>query len=65
LAFASGAFRFGFFSCGRTGDNALWEFLCSRFAVPLLERLIRDLSIDEKLRELPSLGLAFKGHRSS
>jgi hypothetical protein len=65
LAFASGAFRFGFFPCGRTGDNALWEFLCSRFAVPLLERLIRDLSIDEKLRELPSLGLAFKGHRSS
>jgi len=34
----------------------------SGFAVPFLERLVRNLSVDKKLRELPSLRLTLERH---
>ena len=34
----------------------------SRLAVPLLERLVRDLSFDEQLREFAALRLALEWH---
>jgi hypothetical protein len=43
--------------------HALGEPCASGFAVPFLERLVRDLAIDEELRELPPLRLAFEWHR--
>jgi hypothetical protein len=65
LGFLSCAFRFGLFSSCRTAHDPFWEFLGSRFTVPFLKSLVRDLSLDQKLRKLSPLGFALKGHRSS
>jgi hypothetical protein len=40
------------------------QLLATRFAVPLLERFVRDLAFNEQLRELAPLGLAFERHQS-
>jgi hypothetical protein len=53
-----------FWSC-RTAHDPFWELLGSRFTVPFLKSLVRDLSLDQKLRKLSPLGFALKGHRSS
>jgi hypothetical protein len=45
LRLSSGVFLFGFLS-----HNSFREFLGSRFTVPLFESLIRDFSLDQKLR---------------
>jgi hypothetical protein len=65
LGFLSCAFRFGLFSSCRTAHDPFWELLGSRFTVPFLKSLVRDLSLDQKLRKLSPLGFALKGHRSS
>jgi hypothetical protein len=38
------------------------ELLAAGFAVPFLERLRRDFSLDEQLRELAPLRLALERH---
>jgi hypothetical protein len=43
----------------------LWESFATGLAIPLLERLGGDLSLDQELRELASLRLAFEGHHAS
>jgi hypothetical protein len=65
LGFLSCAFRFGLFSSCRTAHDPFWEFLISRFTVPFLKSLVRNLSLNQKLRKLSPLGFALKGHRSS
>jgi hypothetical protein len=64
LGLSLGAFRFGLFSGWRSSDS-FGELLASRFTIPLLESLIRDFSLDQKLRELASLSLALERHRPS
>jgi hypothetical protein len=65
LGFLSCAFRSGLFSSCRTAHDPFWEFLGSRFTVPFLKSLVRDLSLNQKLRKLSPLGFALKGHHSS
>jgi hypothetical protein len=56
LAAPSGALGGAFYALGQ---------LCrSRRAIPLLERVTGDLSLYEKLSELPALGLALEWHRA-
>jgi hypothetical protein len=49
---------------GRSGrvSHALRQPLRPRLAVPLLERLVRNLAFDEELRELPTLRLTLERH---
>src|SRR4029453_12982504 len=44
------------------GMETLPQLLAPRAAIPLLERLGRDLALDQQLRELPSLRLALDRH---
>ena len=46
----------------RTVTDSLWEFLASRFTVPLLECFVRNLSLHQKLGELAPLSFALKRH---
>lgn len=46
-------------------NYSFWEFLGSRFTVPLLECLVRNLSLHQKLGELTSLSFALKRHHAS
>src|SRR5262245_39855034 len=47
----------------RLGLHALGEPGASRLAIPLLEGLGRDLTLDEELGELAALSLTLEGHR--
>src|SRR4029453_3127537 len=47
---------------GLLGMETLRQLLAPRAAIPLLERLGRDLALDQQLRELPSLRLALDRH---
>lgn len=42
--------------------HAFGKLLSSRLAIPLLERLVRDFSLHEKLGKLTALSLTFEGH---
>ena len=46
----------------RLRSHALWQLLAPRFAIPFLERLVRDLPLHEELCKLPSLCLALEWH---
>jgi hypothetical protein len=43
------------FRAGFVATNSFGELLGAGFAVPFLERLVRDLSFDQKLREFAAL----------
>ena len=49
----------------RLARNAFRELLPTRFTIPFLERLVRDLSFDEKLSKFTSLCLALERHSAS
>jgi hypothetical protein len=48
--------------CRALVRDVVRQLLASRFAIPLLIRLRRDFSFDEKLRELAPLRLALERH---
>jgi hypothetical protein len=50
---------------GPSAPNALGKLPAARLAIPFLERLVRDLSLDEQLREFPPLSLTLERHNTS
>jgi hypothetical protein len=57
-------FRLRFLSSGGLACGPFRKLLASRFTIPFLERLVRDFSFNEKLRELAPLRLALERHLS-
>jgi hypothetical protein len=58
-------FRLRLLSRSSLARDPFREFLAAGLAIPFLERFVRDLSLDEQLRELAPLRLALERHPAS